>query len=248
MTRAKDISKILTDADISGNLDVDGVTNLDVVDIDGAVDMASTLNVSGAITGDLTGNADTATTLATARTIGGTSFNGSANIAVGLADTATVLATARTINGTSFNGSANITISAGKVLQVIHASTTAEVGSTSATFADTGLTAAITPSATSSKILIIYSVSQFMTVAGASGHLKVVRGSTDLATHGYGNYAGSSTVMSTSSYQHLDSPSTTSATTYKIQFNRINGGSVICQYDDASGEGVSTIILMEIAG
>ena len=50
MTRAKDISKILTDADISGNIDVDGVTNLDVVDIDGAVDKASTLQVDGAIT------------------------------------------------------------------------------------------------------------------------------------------------------------------------------------------------------
>ena len=44
MTRAKDISKILTDADISGNIDVDGVTNLDVVDIDG------TLNVQGETT------------------------------------------------------------------------------------------------------------------------------------------------------------------------------------------------------
>jgi len=41
MTRAKDISKILTDADISGNIDVDGVTNLDVVDIDGAVNFAT---------------------------------------------------------------------------------------------------------------------------------------------------------------------------------------------------------------
>ena len=50
MTRAKDISKILTDADISGNIDVDGVTNLDVVDIDGAVDMASTLSVGGDLT------------------------------------------------------------------------------------------------------------------------------------------------------------------------------------------------------
>ena len=48
MTRAKDISKILTDADISGNIDVDGVTNLDVVDIDGAVDMASTLVIGSA--------------------------------------------------------------------------------------------------------------------------------------------------------------------------------------------------------
>jgi hypothetical protein len=58
--------------------------------------------------GALTGNATTATTLATARTIGGTSFDGSANIAVDLAATATALASARTIGGTSFNGSANI--------------------------------------------------------------------------------------------------------------------------------------------
>ena len=42
-----------TELDISGAIDVDGVTNLDVVDIDGAVDMASTLNVTGAITGTL---------------------------------------------------------------------------------------------------------------------------------------------------------------------------------------------------
>ena len=36
--------------DFNGDLDVDGTTNLDVVDIDGAVDMASTLQVDGAIT------------------------------------------------------------------------------------------------------------------------------------------------------------------------------------------------------
>ena len=67
MTRAANLSKIVTDAnlegtldvtgvltgtslDISGNIDVDGITNLDVVDIDGAVDMASTLTVAGAFT------------------------------------------------------------------------------------------------------------------------------------------------------------------------------------------------------
>jgi hypothetical protein len=64
------------------------------------------------------GNATTATTLQTARTIGGVSFNGSANInlpgvnTTGNQDTtgsAATLTTARTINGTSFNGSANIT-------------------------------------------------------------------------------------------------------------------------------------------
>ena len=73
---------------------------------------------------DIDGNADTATILQTARTIGGVSFNGSANInlpgvnaagnqsTTGNAATATTLQTARTINGTSFNGSANITVPA----------------------------------------------------------------------------------------------------------------------------------------
>jgi len=77
-------------------------------------------SVTADLTGDVTGNADTATTLATARNIGGVSFNGSANIDLpgvnatgnqdtsGNAATATVLATARNIGGVSFNGSANI--------------------------------------------------------------------------------------------------------------------------------------------
>jgi len=71
--------------------------------------------VVGNVTGNVTGTASNATLaadatkLATARTIGGTSFDGSANIAVGLAATATALATARTIGGTSFDGTANIT-------------------------------------------------------------------------------------------------------------------------------------------
>jgi len=61
-----------------------------------------------AFAGPLTGNASTATALANARTIGGVSFDGTADIAVTLAGTATVLATARTIAGVSFDGSANI--------------------------------------------------------------------------------------------------------------------------------------------
>ena len=47
---------IATELDISGDIDVDGTTNLDVVDIDGAVDMASTLQVDGAITSSSTIN------------------------------------------------------------------------------------------------------------------------------------------------------------------------------------------------
>lgn len=73
------------------------------------------------------GNAVSASKLATARTIGGVSFDGTAAISLpgvntagnqsttGNAATATKLQTARTINGVAFNGSANITISAGAV-------------------------------------------------------------------------------------------------------------------------------------
>ena len=56
-----------------------------------------------------TDNVASATALANARTIGGVSFDGTANIAVTLAATATALANARTIGGTSFDGTANIT-------------------------------------------------------------------------------------------------------------------------------------------
>ena len=64
------------------------------------------------LTGPLTGVAATATALASARTIGGTSFDGTANIAVALSATATALASARTINGVSFDGTGNITVTA----------------------------------------------------------------------------------------------------------------------------------------
>ena len=88
-------------------------------DGDGTIDL-----VVGTLNQDTTGNAATATTLETARTIGGVSFNGSANINLpgvntsgtqdtsGNAATATALATSRTINGTSFDGTGNITITA----------------------------------------------------------------------------------------------------------------------------------------
>ena len=77
---------------------------------------------AGTITAALNGNATTATTLQTARTIGGVNFNGSANINLpgvntsgdqdtsGNAATATQLATARTIGGVSFDGTANINL------------------------------------------------------------------------------------------------------------------------------------------
>ena len=123
--------------DISGDADIDGTLEADAITI-GGITLAETIadTVGGMVTSntesgitvayddtdntldftvgtlnqDTTGNAATATILETARTIGGTSFDGSANIAVALASTATALATARTIGGTSFDGTANIAV------------------------------------------------------------------------------------------------------------------------------------------
>ena len=81
-------------------------------------------NLTGNVTGNTSGSAGSAATLTTARTIGGVSFNGSANINLpgvntagnqatsGLAGTATKLATARAINGVNFDGTAAITVTA----------------------------------------------------------------------------------------------------------------------------------------
>ena len=122
------------DLDISGDVDIDGTLEADAITVNGTtlaetisdtVGAMVTSNTESGITvayqdadntldftiGTLNQNTTgSAATLTTARTIGGTSFDGSANIAVGLAATATTLATARTIGGTSFDGSANIAV------------------------------------------------------------------------------------------------------------------------------------------
>ena len=94
----------IPDASISSEV-VSGSVGTIVANLEGNV----TGDTSGS-SGSTTGNAATATALANARTIGGTSFDGTANIAVGLAATATALATARNIGGVSFDGTAAINL------------------------------------------------------------------------------------------------------------------------------------------
>ena len=118
------------------------------------LDLGTGLSISGTtisvgtLNQDTTGNAATATALETARTIGGTSFDGTASIAVALAATATTLATARTINGVSFDGSANVTtLTAGTGVSV--SGTAVSIGqavatSDDVTFADVAATGNVT--------------------------------------------------------------------------------------------------------
>ena len=135
----------------------------------------------------------------------------------------------------------------GKVLQVINATYATQTASSSSTYADTGLTATITPSATNSKILVLVSQTGLLKISSDTNiRLRLLRGATELIEFdrtagetddsGWNGVGGSSTC-------YLDSPNTTSATTYKTQFQSSgNTGSVFVNH----GNCVSTITLMEI--
>lgn len=137
--------------------------------------------------------------------------------------------------------------SGGKLLQVIGATTTTEVINNTNTYADTTLTATITPSAASSKIMVLITQNGFWTYsnfANNAGQVKIVRASTDIWATQFINFDNTaSSKQNTFSFVYLDSPSTTSATTYKTMFRNVqNQQGVIVQESTAP----SSIILLEI--
>jgi hypothetical protein len=128
----------------------------------------------------------------------------------------------------------------GKVLQVVQATYNTEASTTSNTFADTGITASITPTSATSKILVLYSVGYLCQDGNLAG-IRLLRGSTTLQTS---VRAASRDHASYMHNEHLDSPATTSSTTYKIQFNKNAGNAFLTCWNS---EQPSTITLMEIA-
>ena len=129
----------------------------------------------------------------------------------------------------------------GGVLQVVQAIYNTEASTTSNTFSDTGITASITPTSSASKILVLYGVGYLCQDSNLCG-IRLLRGATTLQT------SVRAVSRDHASYLHneyLDSPATTSSTTYKIQFNKNAGNAfAICW----NSEQPSTITLMEIAG
>lgn len=141
--------------------------------------------------------------------------------------------------------------SGGKVLQVVYSSYNTEVTIASTTLATTGLTGTITPSATTSKVLILVSSQvQFYKLSNIQGaKMDLQRGSTtvlDLPHVSYGQFAGTTSVAThTTPINYLDSPSTTSATTYTVRAAArltTDSGQIFCQ----TGPSPSTMILIEI--
>jgi hypothetical protein len=132
----------------------------------------------------------------------------------------------------------------GKILQVIQATETDIANSSTSTYADTGLTASITPSSSSNKVLVLAYEGQCSKTANDTQlDIQLLRGSTNIFTHTALNLgAPATTEGSNITICYLDSPATTSATTYKTQFrNRDASGTVRMNVN-----GTAVIILMEV--
>jgi len=153
----------------------------------------------------------------------------------------------------------------GKILQVVSTTKTDTFTSSSTSFVDvTGLSVSITPTATSSKIFVVASVSAGATIDTQHG-VRLMRDSTAIAI---GDAAGSRTRTTTWQYlgasnnafhhatmtsNFLDSPNTSSTLTYKLQVQTSGGTLAVNRNGNdtdivANPRSVSSITVMEVAG
>jgi len=131
-------------------------------------------------------------------------------------------------------------IDLGKVLQIVQGKASIQVSTTSTSFTATGLNVTITPSSTSSKVLILGT-----THANAGGNTAIFAlyrdDTTNIGSFGYQTGAASYQDVG---FTILDTPSTTSATEYEVYYRSNTGDSVSCAPNDIS----HYIIAIEIAG
>ena len=151
----------------------------------------------------------------------------------------------------------------GKILQVVQAAKTDTFSTTSTSFVDiTGLSVSITPSSTSSRIMVVGMLNIAATEGVYAGHPRLVRDSTAIFV---GDAAGSRTQALTqfeapagASYpiaaNYVDSPASISALTYKFQLRTNNGANAayvnrsVTDTDNAAfARGTSSIIVMEVS-
>jgi hypothetical protein len=163
-------------------------------------------------------------------------------------------------SGSSLDLSAGAVLPAGSVLQVVSTTKTDGFTTTSGSFVDvTGLSATITPLSTNSKILVSYSTLVGCSLADQAAFIQLVRNSTNIALSTAGSTANQTAHFYTGITRNftvgvlagdfLDSPSTASATTYKLQLRAGGGTASLNRGGDTAAMGaVSTITLMEIAG
>lgn len=163
----------------------------------------------------------------------------------------------------SWNGSAWLYTATGAVLQVKAATKTDLFSTSSTTFVDiTGLSVSITPISSSNKILVMAAVTYGNNASTSTAFLNLVRGSTSIAvgdaastrsqaTQAFYTVSGSSQQAGSTIW--LDSPATTSATTYKMQIRTNTAATVRVNAtaddtdDPTRARTVSSITVMEVA-
>ena len=151
----------------------------------------------------------------------------------------------------------NLVMPAGSVVQFVSAVSTGSLSTTSTSFSDMpGMTATITPKSSSNKVFVVYDWHVYLTEASSGDgwltapHL-LLRDSTSLkntSTYGTGAnfYTAGERMMLQQSYTYLDSPSTASAVTYKVQ-GRVNNSSLQTIFNEPGYAAGGTFTLMEIA-
>ena len=139
---------------------------------------------------------------------------------------------------------ANVKLPAGSILQVIQGTHATQVTHDTSNYSDTGLTATITPKYNNSKIYILVNQGVYWNNNGLS--IRILRGSTVVRTPPVTHEIYDSSVGNARdkiTITHLDSPATTSATTYKTQMHGHSSGTFHSNNDNTT----STLTLMEIA-
>lgn len=159
---------------------------------------------------------------------------------------APAVAGSSTITLPTTGGTIRTTTTPGTILQVVNATYSTEISNSTATYSDAGLSASITPSSSSSKILILCSQGMFKSTTSAGIYMQVLRNSTSILINGRLGITDSAGVGGSVlwSCNYLDSPSTTSSITYKTQFRNYNTtGTAYVNIDGSTAQ----ITLMEVA-
>ena len=135
-------------------------------------------------------------------------------------------------------------------MQVVSTTYSTSKTITSATFTDTDLTLSITPTLNTSKVMVIISQPTYITGTDNGSSTRLLRDGTSVWSTGPDGYegvykSGASNMRVLTPIMYLDSPATTSSTTYKTQGRSYNtGGANSVVYQD--GSATSTITLLEI--